>query len=272
MTCWRLRRPPRCQGGRVDCSRMRIDRIELNQTPGAPRPAWHVAPDGSALAGAAVFHAYGSSRDALLGLALALAEAGFSCVVPDLPGHGEHPDPLGPSILADARSAVRHARRYGPVLAIGHSLGGRLALLSEADAVVAISPALPAQPSPEGIYALETFPTPRVRQEHPGQIVDILRDLPKHSVSGSPVLLVIAEEDIPAIVAGVEELAGSLDNAEVLKVTEGMLLDMEEPPPSFVSYLKHWINHGGVHANPEVKTGVAQWAGKAVGAPGPGSH
>lgn len=239
--------------------------MEFDHGPGPPRPAWYVAPEAEPVAGAAVFHGYGSSRDALVGLALTLADAGFSCIVPDLPGHGEHPESLGPQVLHDARAAVEYARRYGPVLAIGKSLGGRLALLSGADAVVAISPALPAQPSPEGVYALRTFATPRVRQAHPGAVVEVLRDLPAHSVSGNPVLLVVGEEDIPSIVASVEELAASLDTAEVMRVTEGMIVDMDEPPPGFLSYLKYWVNHGALHSNLTLKSEVAQWAGKVIG-------
>src|SRR6266545_1051586 len=83
---------------------------------------------------------------------------------PDLPGHGEHSEAFGPAVLDEARAAVRHARSNGPVVAVGQSLGGRLALLSGADAVIAVSPALPQQPSPEGMYALRTFATPKVRQ------------------------------------------------------------------------------------------------------------
>jgi len=156
----------------------------------------------------------------MLGLALRLTEVGFACIVPDLPGHGEHPEPFGPTLLEEVQAAVAHARRYGLVLAAGHSLGGRLALLAEADAVVAISPALPLKPSPEGIYALRTFATPKVRQDYPGQVVDVLRGLPQHSVSGVPVLFVVGEADIPSIVSAVEDLASSLDQAELVRVTE----------------------------------------------------
>ncbi|HEV8681323.1 MAG TPA: alpha/beta fold hydrolase [Actinomycetota bacterium] len=244
---------------------MKVERIELDGRDGPPRPAWSVAPEGDPRAGAAIFHGYGSSRDALLGLALTLAGGGFACVLPDLPGHGEHPELLGPVLLDDARRAVEHARRHGAVLAVGHSLGGRLALLSEADAVVAISPALPAQASPEGMYALQTFATPRVRQAYPGEVMDILRGLPPHAVSGSPVLLVIGEGDIPSIVEAVEELAASLDSARVVKISRGMLLEVDDPPPSFLSYIKHWVNHGGLHGNPDVKATVAAWADEVAG-------
>src|SRR6266542_754439 len=147
---------------------MYVRHVEL-EGPGPPIPAWQVSPDVAPAAGAALFHSYGSCKEAMLGLALTLAGAGLVCTVPDLPGHGEHPEVFGPSVLDEARAAVQHARSYGSAVAVGHSLGGRLALLSGADAVVAVSPALPQQPSPEGMYALRTFATPKVRHEHAGE-------------------------------------------------------------------------------------------------------
>lgn len=242
---------------------MRVSRVE-ELLPGPQRPGWHVAPDSEPAAGAVVLHGYGGSKEAMLGLALNLAETGFACIVPDLPGHGEHPEPFGPALLEEVRSAVEQARRYGPVLALGHSLGGRLALLSGADAVVAISPALPFQPSPEGIYALRTFASPKVRQDYPGQVVDVLKELPAHSLVDVPVLIVLGEGDIPSIVRAAEELASSLDAAEVLRVQEGMVLEADEPPPGFLPYLKHWMNHAGLPTNGSVRDGAKTWAARAL--------
>jgi dienelactone hydrolase len=241
---------------------MRVSRAEVPLPD--PRPAWRVAPEIEPVAGAVVLHGYGSCKEAMLGLALGLAEVGFASIVPDLPGHGEHPEPFGPALLDEVRAAVEQARRDGPVLALGHSLGGRLALLSGADAVVAISPALPMQPSPHGVYALRTFSSPKVRQDYPGQVVDVLKELPPHSLAGVPVLFVLGEGDIPGIVGAAEELASSLDTAEVLRVREGMLSGMEEPPPGFVSYLVHWVNHGGLPTNGSAAAEAKAWARRTL--------
>src|SRR6266567_4066465 len=190
---------------------MDVRHVELDG-PGPPVPAWQVSPDTAPAAGAALFHSYGSCKEAMLGLALTLAGAGLVCTVPDLPGHGEHPEVFGPS---------------------------------GADAVVAVSPALPQQPSPEGMYALRTFSTPKVRQEHPGQVVEVLRGLPVHLASAVPVLVVLGEEDIPGIRSACTDLVSSLAEAELVNVAEGMVLEADEPPDGFGSYLKHWVNHGG---------------------------
>lgn len=242
---------------------MKVARSEL-RLPGPARPAWLVAPDSDAAAGAVVLHGYGGCKEAMLGLALSLAEVGFASTVPDLPGHGEHPEPFGPSMLEEVQAAVGQARQHGPVLALGHSLGGRLALLSGADAVVAISPALPIQPSPGGVYALRTFSTPKVRQEYPGQVVDVLKELPLHSLQDEPVLIVLGEGDPQRIVSAGEDLASSLERAEVLRIDEGMLTEMDEPPPDFLGYLKHWVNHSGLPTNRSVAAGARDWAAQAL--------
>ncbi|HEY3211448.1 MAG TPA: alpha/beta hydrolase [Actinomycetota bacterium] len=242
---------------------MLVRRIELNAD-GPARPAWEVSPESSPRGGAAVFHGYGSCKENMLGLALALAEAGLVCTVPDLPGHGEHPGPFGPSLLEEVRSTIEHVRRHGAALAVGHSMGGRLALLSGADAVVAISPALPMQPSPEGMYALRTFSTPKVRQARPGQVVEVLGDLPIRPAFAVPVLVVLGDGDIPGIGRAAEELVSSLDGADLVTVTEGMVLEAEEPPPGFGSYLKHWMNHSAMPSTRAVATEVVTWAGRVL--------
>lgn len=243
---------------------MRVERIGIPVDSGPLDPAWVVAPEAAPWAGAVLLHGYGSSKDAMLGLALALAEAGLSCTIPDLPGHGESPRSFGPEVVVSAQAAVRHARRHGAAVAVGHSLGGRLALLSQADAVVAMSPALPLAPSEAGVYALRTFATPKVRQEHPGQVVEVLAGLPSHTAEGTPVLILLAEGDIPGIVSASERLASSLPSVEIRRVSEGMVQEAEDPPAGFGSYIKHWMNHEGLPGTRMVALDVRAWAEKVL--------
>ena len=240
---------------------MRVHRISLRFGP-VEAPAWEVRPESPPAAGAVVVHGYASSKEAMLGLSLLLAEAGLSCTVPDLPGHGEHPEPFGPRIVEEVQGAVEHARSHGPVLAVGHSLGGRLALLSGADAVVAVSPALPLQPSPEGMYGLTILSAPKVRQPSREAVIEVLRGLPLLGASRVPVLFVLGEGDIPGIVKATEELASSLGGAPVVRVAEGMLPEVEVPPPGFGSYLRHWLNHGGLPGTRAVAAEAVAWAGR----------
>jgi dienelactone hydrolase len=122
---------------------MRFDRMQdLRSSDGYAVPAYLLEPDRPAGA-IALAHGYGGAKEQMLGLAARLAEAGFATCCPDLRGHGEHPAPLGPGLLHDLDAAVGYCRRYGRVAALGHSLGGRLALMSSADLLIAVSPAIP---------------------------------------------------------------------------------------------------------------------------------
>ena len=72
-----------------------------------------------------------------LGPGWRVAEAGLLACVIDLRGHGEHSFPLDELAGSEIDAAIRYCRSFGNVTAIGHSLGGRLALLSDADFCIA---------------------------------------------------------------------------------------------------------------------------------------
>lgn len=92
---------------------------------------------------ALVIHGYGGSKEEQLGLAFRVAETGLKTFAIDLRGHGEQPLNFDESVLSDIQEMVYYCRSFGgKVIAIGHSLGGRLALISDADAAIGISPAI----------------------------------------------------------------------------------------------------------------------------------
>ncbi|TGA98015.1 alpha/beta hydrolase [Sporolactobacillus shoreae] len=92
---------------------------------------------------ALVIHGYGGSKEEQLGLAFRIAETGLKTFVIDLRGHGENALEFDEAVLSDVQSIVSYCRSFGgKVIAIGHSLGGRLALISNADAAIGISPAI----------------------------------------------------------------------------------------------------------------------------------
>ena len=88
---------------------------------------------------AVVVHGYGGCKEEQLGLAFRVAESGLVTYSIDLRGHGQHPLKLDYNVQDDVELAIQHARRYGKVVAIGHSLGGRLSLMSSADFSIQIS-------------------------------------------------------------------------------------------------------------------------------------
>ena len=89
-----------------------------------------------------IVHGYSQSKEDILGLAWRVAEEGFTTVAIDLRGHGENPLNLDENILFDVETAISYLQKYGKVTVIGHSLGGRLSIISSADYAIGISPAI----------------------------------------------------------------------------------------------------------------------------------
>lgn len=85
-----------------------------------------------------IFHGYGQSRAEGIPMALRLASLGYEIWVPDLPGHGTHPELLS---SASALSLARHCLEAFPMShAVGFSLGARLAMAFPFASAVAVSP------------------------------------------------------------------------------------------------------------------------------------
>ncbi len=102
-----------------------------------------------------VLHGYSSSKSAWLGFGFDVAEKGSDVFVIDLRGHGENEKPLDENVMEDVKIALKHIRKdYSEVFALGHSLGGLLALNSDADFVYAISPPLSSKILPEPRFML----------------------------------------------------------------------------------------------------------------------
>jgi len=230
---------------------------DLRSTDGHAVPAYTFLPE-SVRGGAAVVHGYGGCKEQMLGIAARLAEEGWATVAPDLRGHGEHPAPLGEGVLYDVEAAVQWLRRYGKVAAVGHSLGGRLALISSADLVVAISPAVASRPSEEGRQMLLAFGSTTVRSPSPTYILELLRKMGEATQPGRPTLLLHGERDIPTLIEGIRRLSQELTNAAVASVTN--FQHQETPlPETILPYLHRWFNHLDLKFNPEVLQRALAW-------------
>ncbi len=141
---------------------MEIERIVLAGDQGTEIPCILVTP-AAPIGGAAVFHSCGGSKEEMLGTAWRVAEAGLAVCVPDLRGHGENRSALDGGLLLDAERVMARCRRFGRTVAIGHSLGGRLALVATADAAIGIAPAIYGALSPRALDALRAFKFHRLR-------------------------------------------------------------------------------------------------------------
>ncbi len=245
---------------------MEFQRVaDLKGPDGHGIPAFLVAP-ASPKGGVAVCHGYGGSKEQMLGIAVAIAERGAAALAIDLCGHGENRAPIGPGMREELEAAVAYVRRWGKTGAIGHSLGGRLALMSSADVMVAMSPSVMMQMSPQGKWMFENLPSPGVREPYSGYVVELLEKLGPVRPHSRPCLLLYSERDIPALLESSTGLAAQLPGAEKRVVTEDIRPDLQHEN-AFIRYLPRWFNHIELKANASASGTAGTWlAGHLAGA------
>lgn len=196
---------------------MRIDRLSI-PGPGFDIPSVIITPPDP-IGAAVLAHGYGGCKEELLGLAWRVAECGLAACTIDLRGHGQHALPLDKDFLMDMEAAIQYCRRYGKVVAVGHSLGGRLALMSSADHAIGISPPLDPHYCARTQELLQKTRSYRVRPEDSNAVFDILEKLPSCREDGTDrTLIIYGSRDVPEIMASCNELRTS--GANVLMIEE----------------------------------------------------
>ncbi len=201
---------------------------------------------------------YGATKEHMLGLALALGEQQVASLSFDPCGHGENQTAIGVVIRDEVEAAIAHLRRYGRVGAIGVSIGGRLALMSSADHMVAISPSIVQEVSPQGKWMFQNFPSPTVREPYSGYVIELLEKLGPLTPHDRPCLLMYAQRDIPAIMEGAAGLRASLPGAELYYVKNDLRPDVQHDN-GLIRYLPRWFNHMELKFNYEVMEVTARW-------------
>jgi dienelactone hydrolase len=240
---------------------MNFDRVDVGDA-GHAIPGFLLAKD-AARGGALLLHPYGGSKEHMLGLAASLAEEGWAALAIDNCGHGANMAAIGTGMIQEVEAALSYLRRYGRTAAIGVSLGGRLALTSTADCMVAISPSVITEMSPQGKWMFENFPSPGVREPYPGYVVKLLEELGPVESHTRPCLILYAERDIPTIMNGAAGLKAVLPNAEVRYITRDIRPDIQHEN-GFIRYLPRWFNHGELKFNLEVSQSAAAWLAQAA--------
>ncbi len=237
---------------------MNFQRVtDLSAPDGHVIPGFLFSPD-SPRGGALVCHGYGGTKEQMLGLAAAIAEKGVAALAIDLCGHGKNMAAIGPGMRDDVEAGLGYLRRFGRVAAAGVSLGGRLALMSSAECMVAISPAVVAQISPQGMWMFENFPSPAVREPYSGYVVELLNALGPVPGHDRPCLLLYAERDIPSILEGAAGLKAQLSRAELQYITADLRPDVKHEH-GLIRYLPRWFNHGELKFKVGVLETVSSW-------------
>jgi dienelactone hydrolase len=175
-------------------------------------PAIQISPPDP-VGGAVVVHGYGGCKEEQLGLAWRVAGSGLVTYSIDLRGHGQHRLDLDEDVREDVALAIDHAREYGKVVAIGHSLGGRLALMSGADFAIGISPPLDSSYGERTEELLKKLRGYLVRAEKPGAVFDLLADLPDwEDRDEQRSMIIYGSRDVPEIVTSCDRLRSTKDN------------------------------------------------------------
>jgi len=220
---------------------MKIER-KLIQQNGLSIPSTVIEPSNS-VGTVIIMHGFGGCKEEQLGLAWRVAEVGFTTCVIDLRGHGEHELPLDEEVVLEVETAIQYFRRYGKVIAIGHSLGGRLALLSTADYAIGLSPALNktfSNQTQEIIKALRGY---RVNEIYPNVNFEILNKLPEWQIgSNGNVKIIFGSRDVPEIISACNELKEkSVPVIEIDKALHNDIFLLELTFEKIIVQLKEWF-------------------------------
>ena len=237
---------------------MNFDRVDVGNA-GQAIPGYLLAKDKDKVRGGALLlHPYGGSKEHMLGVAATLGEDFWAALAIDNCGHGENTAAIGTAMGQEVEAGLSYLRRYGRTAALGLSIGGRLALTSTADCMVAISPSVITEMSPQGKWMFENFPSPGVREPYPGYVVKLLEELGPVESHARPCLILYSERDIPTIMNGAAGLKATLPNAEIRYITRDVRPDIQHEN-GFIRYLPRWFNHGELKFNFEVYQSSAAW-------------
>lgn len=205
-------------------------------------PTIEIVPDNFA-AEIVVIHSYGGSKEEILGFGFRLAEDNYKCTSIDLRGHGENKSIYDDLLLEDINALLCTIKKDKPMVAIGHSLGGHLALLSDADIKVGISPALEKSYSDQTVKIIKAMRQHRVREINGDINFDYIKKLP--SVDGNLTdrdLIVYSKRDVPEIMNYVLHLKNVFKNiVEVDRAVHGDMFLSEDVIGTIKSHLKRCL-------------------------------
>ncbi len=194
---------------------------------------------------AVIIHGIGGNKEEMLGLSFRVALELYTVYAIDLRGHGESIEDFSPEVSEDIFRIIFDLKKTNkPVVAIGHSIGGRLAILSDADMRVGISPAYPRIFSTRTKNIISDMRMYRVKSSSDGMRIlfdEIMGTLPvvgKDLRKGDCVIY--GSRDVPDIAASCAEIR----NPEVIVsridgAYHGDIINMNETFLTMVRFLRN---------------------------------
>ncbi len=167
-------------------------------------PALSITNDSDLLA--IVIHGYGGNKEEIFGLSSYLSFNKIDTITIDLRGHGENDIYYTIDVMDDINSIIHKFRDRKRIVTVGHSIGGRLALLSEADMKVGISPALCKTYSDQTKSVITNLRKYRVKEERGDNNFKIAAELPLTNSLSDKSLVIYGSRDVPEIKEACETL------------------------------------------------------------------
>lgn len=199
----------------------------------------------SLIGNALIIHGYGGCKEEQLGLAYRVTELGLRTLVIDLSGHGENTNLFDGKVLSDVESVIEYCHSFGQeVVAIGHSLGGRLSMVSSADYSIGISPALNKKFTNKTQELLKEMRGYRVKEsleENLFKVIEKLPELDKNNIKNK--MIIYGSRDIPEIITSSNDLKkdGFLVK-EVKNALHNDIFTLEETFNYLTSQLRIWFS------------------------------
>lgn len=217
---------------------MDIKRENIN-VDGVEVPSIVLTPD-EFKAVAIVIHGYGGSKEEELGLSYRVAAAGFKTFAIDFRGHGENSLIFDENILLDLENLIRYCKEFGKkVVTIGHSLGGRISLVSKADYAIGISPALNTVFSEETMKALTNLRNYRTNLKSQDSIKAVMKKIPTFEfVDDYKRAIIYGSRDIPEIISVCSSYRAKAKNTPVIEIENALHSDICSLEVTFESVVK----------------------------------
>ncbi len=220
---------------------MIICRVNL-QAAGHTVPAAGIIPENP-LGGVVLVHGYGGCKEEVLGLAWRLAEQSMAVCAIDLPGHGENQAPLDENILEDIEAAMGDWQRFGQVVLVGQSLGGRLGLLSSAKFVIAISPPLGPEVGRSLRFPLKNMRSHRVKGNSFEDFLKIFSSLAPSFDQEKNRLIILGDRDFKEVSESCFQVRQlGIPVRIVNKALHGDVFLKEETITIIAEQIRHWIS------------------------------
>jgi hypothetical protein len=220
---------------------MNINRISIQKN-GFNIPSIVIEPTDS-LGIVIIIHGYGGSKEEQLGLGRRISEAGFTTCLIDLPGHGENIDYFDGDIKLYVDSVIDYYKNKSKIVVIGHSVGGRLSLTSQANYVIGISPTLVQDFSNETKGFIKNIRSYRARERDNEFLWILHRQLPLFDLTENKAAIIIfGTRDVSEIVNSCKSIQQNSNIVfEIDKALHNDIYLNERVFEIIISQIKKWI-------------------------------